>query len=151
MDESLTNGISRSNPISTGMGDSLPETEWPSISFDDDQFINETTVALSDSGHSVSSAQQHMEQSKFDQMQSLSPRDQPHEIEQSSVEDFDSATPLEESTLEQEEEFVISDLDLSEELVQSKQLSTDQVDARNDAGTDEFLTDLGELRFAKDD
>ena len=151
LDESLTNGTSRSNPISTGMGDSLPETEWPSISFDDDQFINETTVALSDSGHSVSSAQQHMEQSKFDQMQSLSPRDQPHEIEQSSAEDFDSATPLEESTLEQEEEFVISDLDLSEELVQSKQLSTDQVDARNDAGTDEFLTDLGELRFAKDD
>ena len=78
-----------------------------------------------------------MEQSKFDQMQSLSPRDQPHEIEQSSR-GFDSATPLEESTLEQEEEFVISDLDLSEELVQSKQPSTDQVDARNDAGTDEF-------------
>ena len=102
-----------------------------------------------DSGDSVPSAEAHLQQPDFDQMQSSSSSDQLHVIEQLSAEDMDSSSPLEESMLEQE--LVIPDLGLSEELLQSKQISADQEDARNDADIDEALPDLGELRFASDD
>ena len=88
----------------------------------------------------------------MDQIQSSSSADQLPVIEQSSAEDMNSPQ-LEESMLEQEQEqeFVIPDIGLSEELVQSKQLSADQEDARIEADIDEALTDLGELRFASGD
>ena len=53
--------------------------------------------------------------------------------------------------VEKEEESVIPDLGLTGESVQSQQLSTDQVSASNNVGTDQVLQDLGELRFAQDD
>ena len=95
--------------------------------------------------------QKHLQQPDFDQMQSSSSSDQLHVIEQLSAEDMDSSSPLEESMLEQEQEFVIPDLGLSEEPFQSNQPSNDQEDASNDSALEEALPDLGELRFASDD
>ena len=43
-----------------------------SISFDDDQDVKDTTVVLDDSADSVPSAEAHLQQPDFDQMQSSS-------------------------------------------------------------------------------
>ena len=176
LEESLVNGSSRSNSISAGMDVSRPETEWPSIpsldevhsgldqdlgdvpsawpsiSFDHDQEVIETTVVSEDLDTSTSSADVHLEKLEYDQTQSSSlPSEQLQQSEQSSSESLGVATPLEESMLEKEEESVIPDLGLTGESVQSQQLSTDQVSASNNVGTDQVLQDLGELRFAQDD
>ena len=87
--------------------------------------------------------EQHLEQPNVYQTQTSSSGDQLPVIEQLSAEDIDFSPPLEESMLEQEQEqeqeqeFVIPDIGLSEELVQSKQLSADQEDARIEADIDE--------------
>ena len=172
----MTKGISQSKQIGPALGDFVPETqwpsiafddkqahsdvdpdledkpsEWPSIPFDDDQDVKDTTDVLADSGDSVASVEAHLEQPDFDHTQSSSSSDQLHVIEQLGAEDMDSSFPLEESMLEKEQELVIPDLGLSEEPVQSNQPSNDQEVASNDAGLEEVPSDLGELRFASDD
>ena len=98
------NDISRSNPISVGTDDSVPEeewpsivlpdqayatsdqrleddpSEWPSISFDDEDRVNESTVSLDDLGDSLSIPEQHFEQSESGQTESLMPSNHLHEI-----------------------------------------------------------------------
>lgn len=128
-------------------------SNWPSISTDEEENVNQTISNFEDPGDSLSSAEQLLDQPEFNQTPSSIPADKPHDTEKSSAEEFDFSMPLQDqdAMAEPREELVIPDLDSSEESDQAKKLSTDEVARGNDGATDEVQQDLGELRFADDD
>ena len=174
MDVFPINEKPRSDEISPSVYDSLPEAEWPSIAatehvdttleldiemrdesespmidFESKEKVVDLHV-VEDPAISALSMNDEFGERKSNKITDSIVFEMPAQSQQSNSEISNMSDFPEESITEQKEEFLIPDLDIVQESIQSQQFN-DQVRRSDDSGSAEILQDLGELRFAQDD